>query len=437
MEKLLIGFIAELALFVILNRWILDKNDRYKSLILFLLLTFFNFSISLNHVQTITKIVNTFYVPSIFVGIVTLLLSLMNKKTFQFRKEYIIFFLFILHFIYTLIIYKQIDQAHFLYMAILLFSILFIVLIYQSIDIKNFGELLYYTNYLAIANGILATFQIITGKMLVLGSFNHTIVYSQGLIDVKRAVGIGVTNNAAGTLGAILFIVVLYNLIKRKDPLSFISLIMTIVFSIITITRIGYLAIAIETIIFVGFVKIRSIKVLIRKIWVISSVSVVTLIMLLLSWNKINYYLFQARGDTLTSRFTQYQRVFENIISHNFWLGIGEAQYKYYLVTHYSIRDIDIHSQYLNVLAEQGIFVFILFVFANFFIIVYILRHESSSLLKAFSLALFVGNIISSNFNPNQYYYINNILYYFFILGEYYRLQQQKKLVSQKRMHVS
>ncbi|MCO7124181.1 O-antigen ligase family protein [Sporolactobacillus shoreicorticis] len=435
MAKLIIGLFIELIIFLTLNKKIFYKEeDQYKNLIVFLLMCFFNFHISLHYSQTIVGVKNTFYVPSIFLAIVALFTSVVKRKSFHFRYEYVFLLLIAAHFIYSLVVFPVLDKAHYFYMVILLLSISMIILIYQSIKIYKFDKLLYYTNYLAIANGILAILQFITGKMLVLGSFNQSIFYYEGLTTVKRAVGIGMTNNAAGNLGAILFAVVLYNLLKNKDLTSLFSLIFTLLFSFLTLTRIGYVAIFVELVLIVVTTRIKYIKMFLKKKWSVIGLTLFLIVSLLVTWNKINYYLFQSRGDTLTSRFIQYRRVLGDVVSHNFWLGVGEARYQYYLYANKGIHDLVIHSQYLNVLAEQGCIIFIIFVFGNFYIIVYILRQEKSKLLKAFSLSLFIGNFICINFNPNQYYYINNIFYYFYIFGEYYKLQQRDANESKKTL---
>uniref|UniRef100_UPI00048D6BCC O-antigen ligase family protein n=1 Tax=Sporolactobacillus terrae TaxID=269673 RepID=UPI00048D6BCC len=417
MTKLLIGLIVESILFMFLSkRFIIDNNDKKNSLIAFVILIFFNFSISLQYTQEIIGEVNLFYVPSIFVAIMALLLSVMNKNTLQFRKEYIFVIIFIFHYIYTWMINHKIDQASYFYMILLLLSILFIILIYQSLDEINLNSIIYSVNYLAIANGILAMLQYLTGKKLVPGSFNQSIIYSEGLVSVKRAVGIAVTNNAAGNLGALLFAVILYNVISRKDAISVVSLIFTSVFSILSLTRIGYLGIVVEILVYCLILYRNQLIKQLKKIKIIIAITAVLLITLLLLWNKMYYYLFQSRGDTLTSRFVQYQRIFKEVIMNNLLLGIGEGQYRYYMATKLKILDIDIHSQYLNILVEQGLILFAIFIFVNFYMIFYVVRYSQSIQLKALTLALFIGNFICVNFNPNQYYYINNIVYYFILL---------------------
>lgn len=74
--------------------------------------------------------------------------------------------------------------------------------------------------------------------------------------------------------------------------------------------------------------------------------------------------------------------------------------------------EIDLHSQYLNVLVEQGIFIFIVFVTFNIILLKKVLNKYKDNLTRCFIWGIFLTSIICFNYNPNQYYMLNNILYY-------------------------
>jgi hypothetical protein len=143
-------------------------------------------------------------------------------------------------------------------------------------------------------------------------------------------------------------------------------------------------------------------------------------VILFLSWHRIYEILFANRGNTQGYRFIQYGRVAQYILPHvNAIKGIGLGQYRNYIYYFYKISDIDLHTQYLNVLIEQGWIVFILFIVFNIFIFIRALKSSNSALKKAFVISLFVANLICSNFNPNQYYYVNNLVYYLLMFNFY------------------
>jgi O-antigen ligase len=153
-----------------------------------------------------------------------------------------------------------------------------------------------------------------------------------------------------------------------------------------------------------------------KKIIVVIFQAVLGLFAIIMFSSKIINKLFIERGDTQEDRFLQFDIVKKYIINDHWLFGIGTGQYRDYLYKNYSIFGPDIHSQYLNVMAENGIFIFILFVLFNCWIIEKIISSNTGRLLKILGVALFIGNFVCSNFNPNQYYYLNNILYYLVML---------------------
>ncbi|WP_394896247.1 hypothetical protein, partial [Clostridium baratii] len=131
-------------------------------------------------------------------------------------------------------------------------SIIMLLSIMKKIEI-NAQSILDVINVVAIYNGILSIFQYITECKLLPGVWNENIYFSEGANMVKRVVGVVGTNNAAGNFGALLFVIVLYNIIKKRRIIDFIALFCTSIFSILTLTRIGYLAIGVSILIFYFF----------------------------------------------------------------------------------------------------------------------------------------------------------------------------------------
>ncbi|PAD33599.1 O-antigen ligase family protein, partial [Terribacillus saccharophilus] len=201
--------------------------------------------------------------------------------------------------------------------------------------------------------------------------------------------------------------------LKYKDKTSLIALIFNLLFSALTLTRIGYLGILIEFIVFLAFYWSKKRKDVLRRIIIYCfSVPIIGLVLLVSADYLINKLVTQ-RGDTQSSRFIQYERVFDYAMPNNWFTGIGTGQYQAYLKNNFFISDINIHSQYINTLAENGLIIFVLYVIFNFWLLIKIWRKQNDKLIRIFSLAFFIANLICSNFNPNQYYFVNNVLYYF------------------------
>ena len=168
-----------------------------------------------------------------------------------------------------------------------------------------------------------------------------------------------------------------------------------------------------ECLIFFSITEWNSLKKIINKLSLIFIGSFSFIIIIWIWGYKIYDILFLKRGDTTSARTTQFIRLFESLIPNNtFWSGVGPGQYKYYMFYNIGYWDIDLHSQYLNILAEQGSLIFILFIIFNVYIFKASLSKCEDKLQKAFVTSLFIGNLICINYNPNQYYYLNNILYY-------------------------
>jgi O-antigen ligase len=314
------------------------------------------------------------------------------------------------------------DYIHFAMLVITYISIYILILIFKSIDTINVDRIYYSINYLAIFNGVLGIAQYITGKSLLIGDFNSSILYTTATnIETIRSVGLAGTNNAAGNFGALLFGIVFYNCLTKKSFFSILALGITLTFSILTLTRIGYIAIIVQIIIVFLFYYPKTRRGTHLKIILFTfSISTLIIFALIFSTSIINKIITE-RGNTELARFIQYDRIFKFIISKHPFAGIGTGQYKEYMLSNFGIYDIDIHSQYLNILAENGLIFFMSFFILNLYILIRVLRSNLDSKLKILGLSLFIANFICSNFNPNQYYYINNVFYYLLLFCIYFK----------------
>ncbi|WP_394883614.1 O-antigen ligase family protein, partial [Clostridium baratii] len=291
-------------------------------------------------------------------------------------------------------------------------SIIMLLSIMKKIEI-NAQSILDVINVVAIYNGILSIFQYITECKLLPGVWNENIYFSEGANMVKRVVGVVGTNNAAGNFGALLFVIVLYNIIKKRRIIDFIALFCTSIFSILTLTRIGYLAIGVSILIFYFFSNWKKRNGLIVKYFLIIIGIIVVGFIILKFGDKIYNTLFLKRGYTSDYRFTQFEFVIKNLIPDNILLGVGAGQMNRYILYNFGYREIDLHSQYLNVLVEQGVIIFTIFLIFNILIFKKLLKkYKNNSLERILVVCLFISNLICSNYNPNQYYLSNNILYF-------------------------
>ena len=420
---IIVLFILYFLFFIFVNRTLI-KTEKYKNLILLLFMFLFSFYLSVN----VNLISMNIPVHSVSVALIICLFIVMSSRTIKPGKELIYFLPLFFYFGYELVSFRINEYDIYYQMISMYISIFIIILIYRSLEEIDLNQILYSINYLAIFNSLLGIAQYTTGKQLLLGNFDTSILYTEGVVATYRVVGLVASNNGAGNFGALLFGVVLYNFLKRKNSLSFIALILTLIFSALTLTRIGYVAIIIEILIFYFAFKPKSKKGINLKIIIFSIGTPFALSVLWIFSSQIINRLFVERGNTSESRFYQFQRIYEYIIPEHWLFGIGNGQYQSFLYSNFQILDAPIHSQYLNVLAEQGIIFFLMFIFFNFWLIYKIIistRIEKN--LKVLAISIFIGNIICSNLNPNQSYYINNVLYYLIIIGLYFYGKNIKK----------
>lgn len=416
--KLLIG----LFFYMVCFHYIAYKKKSKENVLEFLPL-FFPIAFDIALTNGVYKIVGEdlkFYINTATLLLICYVTFLFKKEMFTLKLESYFFILLLVVLILQLIIYRgeigswpMFVRVSLNYLSIYLCMIIAIGT--PSINIDNF---LFNFNYVAIFNGVLGILQIITGKKLLIGSFTQSIIYTEGVSDTYRAVGIAGSNNSAGNLALLLFVIVSFNLIKKKDLISFGATILTLVFAFLTQTRIALLAIFIVC--FLIFIFIPISKKIKKYIVIYGSVSVVSLI--LIFSEKLIYVFFKSRGNTASYRFLQFDRSVEYGISNHPFLGIGTGQWRSYLYTNFDIVDIPLHSQTWNFFVENGVFIFISFIVFNIILLYKLIKNEDIPRAnKALGIILFIGNLIVSNFNPNQVYTINNVIYYLvlFILVYY------------------
>lgn len=437
MTNLFITFILYFFTFLILNVFVF-RSSKYYNVILVLVFFIFNFNISTGYQQIVANQLIDQRLSSIFIALIICLVFTVNKNTFK-LKAWSLYLLSLVIVYFTLeFVIRIADKVNYTELIITYSSIIILILIFKSLSNINIVKILYSINYIAILNGLLGIAQFITGKSLLIGNFNDSIVYQgETHIETIRTVGFSGTNNAAGNFGALLFGVVLYNCVKKRTPLSIVALLLTLLFSIFTFTRIGYVAGLIEIILAITLYRTRKRKTSYLKLAVTVLACFVLIIVGLTYSSDIIDKVFTERGNTQLARFVQYDLVYRDVIKNNWIMGIGTGQYQNFMYSNYGIYDIHIHSQYLNFFAENGILVLVLFIWFNIYVLIKILLANISAELKSLSFSLFIANLICSNFNPNQYYYINNILYYLLLLGIFFYTQKNStSMITANKMYL-
>ncbi|BFH64111.1 O-antigen ligase family protein [Paenibacillus azoreducens] len=253
----------------------------------------------------------------------------------------------------------------------------------------------------SVANSVLGLLQYATNKSLLLFSAQDSINYYEGVKVAKRVVGFVGASNGAGNLGAILFPVLLYYFMQRKSLFAFTAMLLNAAFLFLTFTRIGYLSVCVQFLIFLFFAPLGNRYGLMKKIGMIIAAGLAAVIAYQLFFDQLYQILFLDRGDTESHRFMQFTGAF-SVLREHLWFGLGAGQYIPYMQTHHGIDDIALHSQFLNALVEQGIFGFMMFFFAFGALFVWSLKKYKGE--GWFPVALFLGYFIVANFNPNQYY---------------------------------
>lgn len=418
----------------ILNNSSYFKNKKYKNVILLLFSTCLAISIKIDYSQYIIGTGECIYIPLTLFLIGIISIFTINNNTKKISLDNILMIIFLITIFISYASNQVYDVVSFWKIVPTYLSIFFIGFIFKNIQEYEYHNVTNFFSYIAIFNGALGIAQFITNKKLLFGQFNSSIYYSQGSELVKRVVGIAGTNNAGGNLGAILFAVVFFNYLKRKNTVNLVALILTSIFSILTLTRIGYFGIAIVLFVNLIMSKWNSMSKIVKKILIIATCAIIVVIIIAAFGDKIHYLLFEQRGNTQDSRKIQFDFIFNNIMNYvGFWSGIGAGQYKFYAYNFIGYSDLDIHSEYLNVMVENGIAMFILFIVLNIYLLVRAFKKCDDKIEQAFIVGLFLANLVCSNFNPNQYYIVNNLFYYLLIYCFVYKKKSNMELLGVRR----
>lgn len=413
-----IALVSLMGIFIfLLNKFFLKSKNSYINFVVILGAIASTLSIKLNYSEFLFGEFQYIRLQIVliilfFTWISVVNLSISNIKLDKYILLYIIFSMIFLLF------YEKIDNiSKFVNTLNLYLSILLIGLIFRNLKNYNYIKILSLFSYLSIFNGILSIFQYVTNRKLLPGVFNQSINYGVGGLGiVKRAVGIALTNNAAGNLAVILFAVTMFNYKNKKNNIHLFAIILNIIFAVLTLTRTAYLGIIVETIIFYCMTIDNKRKTIANKIIIIFLVIVGGIFVVQVYGDNIYNTLFLKRGNTAGSRVTQLMYIIKYMSSKiKIFTGVGPGQYRYYTYYVLNHSDIEVHSQYLNILVEQGWIIFVLFCIFNMYIFFKALKNTENKIEKSFVIALFLGNLICCNCNPNQDYYVNNYLYYILI----------------------
>lgn len=281
----------------------------------------------------------------------------------------------------------------------------------------------------SLMNGILGLLQYVTGRFLI--NFKDPAQKLTELYLGSRISGFVMGDNGGGNLGVIILPILLYKYKENKNIFNFVLISGDILFTIFTFTRIAYLAMGVEFIIFfIGNFKQSSVKDILKKISMIFITLCLGIYCYLNYLQEIMNIFFLERGDTQNERFVQFYISIKAFLSTPI-IGTGHGQYNSYIFDKFgTIDDLQIHSQLLNLLVEEGILIFMFFIIFNIFLILFLFKKYRKKKEEIFIIMIFVGNLICSNFNTNQTYEINNSIYYLILFGLLFSTEERLEEVN-------
>lgn len=411
--KILIALGLFILIFIFLKR-ISNEKKGYYPLYFSVVLFYLAFDISFSEkAYWIVGVSSKFYINTATIVLIALVLVGMNRKIFKLTWEYF-FFVPLFISIFTFPLMNSVNNSPmYLRLTLNYLSIYFCLLI--AIEVPKISLRTFFTffDYLAIMNGILGIAQMITNKALLIGNWSGSILYTEGIVDGSRAVGIAGSNNSGGNLAAILFVISVANYLNRRKAISIVAILMSLVFCILTQTRIALVAILFAILLYYVIDQRQSTQERLKKYIIAIFGVIVVIIVIIFTYSDIAKVLFTDRGDTQSQRIIQFKNAWQYAIMIHPFSGIGSGQWRSFLYNNTGIVDIPIHSQYLNYWVENGIVVFLLNIVLNFGILFGILRNKILSFgAKRFAVILFLVNFIYCNFNPNEIYTLTNVLYY-------------------------
>lgn len=215
--RIVLAIVFFLVVFILYKNLIIKDKDKVIQIIPLLLYIAFNISINSLEYRIVGEYLKL-YVNVATIIIFSAALYFLNKKTFRLSWEYLYFITLLINIIYS-IFSDNISIDNFpMFLRVILNYVSIYLCFLLCKSIKNFYIESFFRafNWLAILNGILGILQMLTKKTLLIGSFSESILYTEGIVDSNRAVGIAGSNNSAGNLGALLFIIALFNLYKKR-----------------------------------------------------------------------------------------------------------------------------------------------------------------------------------------------------------------------------
>lgn len=301
----------------------------------------------------------------------------------------------------------------------MLLSILILTFIFSKETKLKKEVFLKMFSFVILFNSFLGFAQWITKKPLLLNNDNASLVYTEGLQDVIRVIGIVGSSNGAGNLGAIFFPITMYMYLKNKNTTYFLIVLTNLVFLMLTLTRIGILAAIIASMVLVILFKAKTLIQFTLKYFFIFCTLLIIVFVWVNSGQEVVDILFNQRGNTAGSRFIQYNNILTILNGESFKeviFGIGSGEYTSYLKNYYGTWDIVIHSILLNKLIEEGLISFLSYIIMISTLTIYAVAKIENG-YKWIPVLVTMCYIITSNFNPAQYYYVSNMMYYIFMIG--------------------
>lgn len=298
------------------------------------------------------------------------------------------------------------------------FNIELILIMFIILKRFNYGKkiIINVVSVLSLANAVLGFMQYVTGKFLI--NFKDPDQQLTQLNIGGRISGFVMGDNGGGNFGAMLLPVLLYKYKKDKNIFNLILIFTDILFTLFTFTRIAYLAVFVELAVFyIMSFKVSSIKSIIKKMAVFILALSSGVYFYLNYLTQIMDILYLKRGDTQNDRFTQFSAAVKAFLSTPVF-GTGHGQYNAYVMDKFGIADsMNIHSQLLNILTEDGTMIFTLFCVFNVCLMYMLFKKYNKKAEWKYIIILFIGNIICINFNTNQTYGLNIYTYYFVLFG--------------------
>lgn len=183
----------------------------------------------------------------------------------------------------------------------------------------------------SVMNALLGLAQYLTGRVLI--NFKDSTAQLTQLAVGGRISGFVIGDNGGGNLGAIVLPVLLYKYRQKKSILNFSLILIDILFTIFTFTRIAQLAIFVELLLYIIFsTKINTNESIVKYISGFIVVIGAGAYFCTKYFNSIISIFILQRGDTQSDRFIQFPKAIKAFLSTPI-LGTGHGQYNEYLMS--------------------------------------------------------------------------------------------------------